>query len=62
MDYFSEILVYGLIYFCRQYRISISLFNMIIEKVCAWDHYFVQRRNAIGMLGLSLRQKITVAL
>jgi hypothetical protein len=33
-----------------------------MERVCASNRYFVQRTNAVGNLGLSSRQRITVAL
>ena len=39
-----------------------SLFLTILEKVCGRDGYFVQRLDALGLLGLSSRQKITIAL
>ena len=62
MGYFSETLVYGPIYFRCRFRMRRSLLNMIIDRVCTWDHYFVQKRNAIGTLGLSPRQEISIAL
>jgi ribosomal protein L37E len=34
----------------------------IIDRVCARDSYFVQKRDACGFLGLSPHQKITSAL
>ena len=39
-----------------------SLFLSIIERICAQDNYFVQKRDAIGYLGLSPHQKITATL
>ncbi|XP_006645484.1 putative nuclease HARBI1 [Oryza brachyantha] len=41
---------------------SRPLFLHIVDAVVAHDHYFVQKRNAAGVLGLSPLQKITAAL
>jgi hypothetical protein len=39
-----------------------SLFLHIVEKVCTFDPWFIQRRDGVGRLGLSSLQKCTVAL
>lgn len=61
-DYFSESPVYGPASFRRRYRMRRSLLVMIMERVCACDSYFIQKRDAVGKIGLSSAQKITAAL
>ena len=39
-----------------------SLFLHIMDRVCAYDSYFVQKVDATGLQGLSPHQKITAAL
>ena len=62
LDYFAESPVWGPSFFRRRYRMRRSLFLTILDRVCARDSYFLQKRDACGLLGLSARQKITVAL
>ena len=62
LDYFVDLPIWGPSFFRHQYRMERSLFNTILEKVCARDNYFVQGRDACGLIGLSSRQKITAAL
>jgi hypothetical protein len=62
LDYFADPPIWGPSFFRRRYRMRRSLFNTILERVCARDAYFVQRRDACGLIGLSSRQKITAAL
>ena len=62
LDYFAETPVWGPSYFRRRYRMRRSLFLTILDRVCARDSYFLQKRDACGLVGLSARQKITVAL
>ena len=62
LDYFAEPPIWGPRFFRRRYRMRRSLFNTILERVCARDAYFVQRMDACGLIGLSSRQKITAAL
>jgi len=38
------------------------LFFTILERIYVRDPYFVQKRNACGLVGLSSRQKMTAAL
>jgi hypothetical protein len=61
-DYFCDTPVYGPALFRRRYRMRRSLMLHIIDRVCARDSYFVQKRDACGFLGLSPHQKITSAL
>jgi hypothetical protein len=61
-DYFSDTSVWGPVHFCRRFRMRRSLFLIIMERVCACDDYFVQKRDACGLLGLSPHQKITSVL
>lgn len=61
-DYFAENPIYGPEVFRRRYRMQQSLFVSIMEAVCKYDPYFVQKRDATGALGLSPHQKCTAAL
>ena len=47
--------------FRRRFRMSRHLFLRILNEVKNPDRYFVQRRDAVGKLGLSTYQKVTVA-
>jgi hypothetical protein len=61
-DYFVDRLTHGPHIFRRRYRMRRSLFCFILERVCARDVYFVQKMDAVGLLELSSRQKVTAAL
>ncbi|KAF8394244.1 hypothetical protein HHK36_020451 [Tetracentron sinense] len=61
-DYFAEKPVYPPILFRRRFRMQRSLFLLIQYAVEAYDPYFVQKIDAIGMLDLSSLQKITAAM
>ncbi|KAI8571886.1 hypothetical protein RHMOL_Rhmol01G0154900 [Rhododendron molle] len=61
-DYFAEPPVYPPEYFRRRFRMSHSLFLRIQAAIEAHDPYFVQGRNAAGMLGLSSLQKMMAAI
>lgn len=61
-DYFSATPVFDDNAFRRRYRMRRGLFLRILEAVSARDGYFVQRRDAAGVLGLSSIQKCTAAL
>jgi hypothetical protein len=39
-----------------------SLFLAILERVCTRDSYFIQKSNAIDIVGLSSYKKLTTAL
>ncbi|XP_072146396.1 uncharacterized protein [Setaria viridis] len=60
-DYFSDDPTYGHSYFRRRFRMRRTLFVRIWNAVEEHDEYFVQKRNAAGVLGLSSLQKITAA-
>ena len=59
---FAESPVYPLNVFRRRFRISCSLFLCIKSNLEEKDEYFVQKRNAAGVLGLSSLQKMTATL
>ena len=61
-DYFAARPTYGPNVFRRRYCMRRSFFCYILDKVCARDVYFVQKRDAAGLLGLSSHQKVTAAL
>ena len=61
-DYFCNTPVYGLALFRRRNRMRRSFLLLIVDRVCAFDSYFVQKCDVCGFLGLSLHQKITSAL
>jgi hypothetical protein len=60
-DYFADCPTHGPHIFRRRYRMRRSLFCYISERVCTRDVYFVQKKDVAGLLGLSSRQKVTVA-
>ena len=62
LDYFCDEPVYGLAFFRRRFRMRRSLFLTFLESVCVHDPYFVQKRDACGLVGLSSRQKMMAAL
>ena len=61
-DYFGENPVYSPVLFRRRFRMNRSLFLRIQHAVEAHDPYFVQKKNAVGIDGLSSLQKITAAM
>ena len=61
-DYFVDLLVYPAPLFKRHIWIQHSLFLRVMQAVCEFDPYFVQKRNAAGFLSLSSIQKCTVEL
>jgi hypothetical protein len=61
-DYFSTTPTHDAAAFRRRYRMRRGLFLRILEGVTAYDSYFVQKRDAAGVLGLSSIQKCTAAL
>ncbi|XP_023157016.1 uncharacterized protein [Zea mays] len=60
-DYFAENPTYPEKFFRRRFRMSSSLFKRIAKAVEKHDEYFVQDRNAAGVLGFSCLQKVTAA-
>jgi hypothetical protein len=61
-DYFVDFPIYGAKHFRRRFRMQFSLFLMIMDWVCECDDYFVQKRDACGLWGLSSIQKCTATL
>ncbi|XP_004295688.1 PREDICTED: uncharacterized protein LOC101301664 [Fragaria vesca subsp. vesca] len=48
--------------FRRRYRMQPWVFNRMMCDVANYDPYLVQRRDAIGRVGLSTEQKLTCAM
>jgi hypothetical protein len=61
-DYFVDTPTYGSVKFRRRFRMRRELFLSIVERVCAFDQWFVQRPDATGRMGLSSLQNCTVAI
>ncbi|XP_028121167.1 uncharacterized protein LOC114318469 [Camellia sinensis] len=61
-DYFSETLTYPPNLFRRRLQMSQCLFLRILSMVEAYDPYFVQKQDAVGVLGLSSLQKMTASM
>ncbi|XP_047327607.1 uncharacterized protein LOC124931224 [Impatiens glandulifera] len=61
-DYFDEPCTYTEIQFRRRFCMRRQLFLRIVEAVTNYNHYFTQRRNNAGKLGLTPIQKCTVAM
>jgi hypothetical protein len=61
-DYFVKHLIYGEQLFWHWYQMRHPLFLRIVENICAHDPYFIQKRDACDVLGLSLVQKCTSVL
>ncbi|XP_012841572.1 PREDICTED: uncharacterized protein LOC105961854 [Erythranthe guttata] len=52
---------YRVCYFRRRFRMHRPLFSRILSSVEAYDPYFVQRNDALGVSGLSSLQKVIAA-
>ena len=61
-DYFAVNPTYNSVYFRRRFRMSKRLFIRICRKITETDNFFVQRRDAAGLLGASSLQKCTAAI
>ncbi|CAM8910742.1 unnamed protein product [Rhodiola kirilowii] len=61
-DYFVERPIFPQQDFRRRYRMSINLFNRIKNDLCSQDEFWVQRRDAAGLLGFLPEQKMTGAI
>ena len=48
-DYFVDNPVYGPDLFCCRYRMRHSLLVSILDSVCAFDSYFMQKYDACGL-------------
>ncbi|KAL9674532.1 hypothetical protein QQ045_030804 [Rhodiola kirilowii] len=58
----DAVVVAAAVDFRRRYRMSSNLFNRIMTKLCNHDEYWHQHRDAAGVLGLLLEQKMTTAI
>jgi hypothetical protein len=61
-DYFAEDSTFDAVKFCRRFRMKRDLFLHIVQEVCAFDPWFIQKRDGVGRLGLSYLQKCTAAI
>jgi hypothetical protein len=61
-DYFSDNPTYDFVKFRRRFHMRRELFLSIVDRVCAYDQWFVQRPDAVGWMGLSSLRKCTAAL
>ena len=61
-EYFAENPTYPDSDFRRRFRMYRHIFYRILEVVCNYDNYFVQREDTTHRLGLSPHQKIIAAL
>ncbi|XP_020409965.1 uncharacterized protein LOC109946465 [Prunus persica] len=61
-DYFADPPVFPDHLFWRRFRMSRNIVLRLKNTVENYDPYFIQRRNAVGLLSLSSLQKIRVAL
>jgi hypothetical protein len=61
-DYFAEDCTFDALKFRRRFRMRRDLFLHIVEKVCAFDPWFIQKCDGVGRLGLSSLQKCTAAI
>ena len=58
-DYFAQPPIYPLNLFRRRFQMNRTLFLCILFMVENYDPYFVQTKNAVGIIGLSSLQKMT---
>ena len=61
-DYFAKSPIFDDMKFRCRYHKHRSLFLKIVESVCEFDPYFLQRCDGLGQLGLSSLQKCTSAI
>jgi hypothetical protein len=61
-DYFSATPTFDDVAFRRRFRMRRELFLGVVRRVCSFDSWFAQKRDAIGRLGLSALQKCTAAM
>ena len=59
-DYFATPCVYES-FFRKRFRMSRPFFPRIVNEIEQYDSYFIQKTDAVGVLGLSSLQKITAA-
>ena len=61
-DYFCDNRVYDDVQFRTWFKMSRRLFFKVIETICAFNSYFVQKVDATGTLGLSSIQQCIAAI
>ena len=61
-DYFADDPLHGDVVFQHRFRMNLKLFRKIVEHLRAYNDYFKLKRDAVGLLGFSTIQKVTVAL
>ena len=61
-DYFIPNSLYPAHKFRERYRMQPHLFQKIMHDICNYDTYFIQKHDAVGVLGLIPEQKLTAAL
>ncbi|XP_071683363.1 uncharacterized protein [Lolium perenne] len=61
-DYFAEVPTYPPHHFHRRYRMRRSLFNKIVAMCEDNTRYFKRKRNAAGLMGFSVHQKISAVM
>lgn len=60
-DYFAPNPVYSEFIFRQRFQMTRRLFLCIVDAICEYDDYFVQKPNCAGILGLSPLQCCTTA-
>ena len=61
-DYFADNAVFSAADFRRRFRMKRELFQKIHDQVIGSNDYFIQKADALGVLGLTSYQKMTAAL
>ncbi|XP_021821214.1 uncharacterized protein LOC110762828 [Prunus avium] len=61
-DYFIPNALYPEYKFRERYGMQPHLFQKIMHDICNYDIYFIQKHDAVGVLGLISEQKLTAAL
>ncbi|XP_021809583.1 uncharacterized protein LOC110753085 [Prunus avium] len=61
-DYFIPNSLYHVSHFRERYRMQPHLFQKIMHDICNYDTFFVQKYDAVRVLGLFPKQKLTTAL
>jgi hypothetical protein len=61
-EYFAKNPTFDAMKFRRKYRMRRELFLHLVDAVCSFDPWFIQKRDALDRLGLSSLQKCIVAL
>lgn len=61
-DYFADEPIYTDYIFRRRFRMRRTLFNRVLGGVTAFDDYFLQKTDALNVVGLSSHQKIAAGI